>query len=183
MAQDHYITEFRQRTGMTQEALAALLRVNRSHLNMNERGERMLPAEATLRLLQLVQQMNDPAFAAEAVAPTPTPEQKEKLKQQLLQHAARKRHEADGLKRKITAHEKSEAQRGQMRVLLAAMKQMHAQQTPTPREAEWLAFQEKLGGFYYDYRDWEVEAYQRNCLRYTMLLKEAGEAERMVGEM
>jgi transcriptional regulator with XRE-family HTH domain len=183
MAQDHFIAEFRHRTGMTQEALAALLRVNRSHLNMNERGERILPAEATLRLLQLIQQMNDAAFAAEAAAPPPTQEQKEKLKQQLLQHAAQKRNEADGLKKKIKAHEKSEAQRGQMRVLLAAMKHMQAQQKLTERETEWLALQESLGGFYYDYRDWEIETYQSNCLRYAMLLKEAEEAERMAGEM
>jgi transcriptional regulator with XRE-family HTH domain len=183
MAQTHFIARFRERTGMTQEALAALLRVNRSQLNMNERSERMLPTETTLRLVQFTQMMSDPAFAAKAAPPVASPVQREKLQQKLLQHASRLRYKAAQLEKKIKTHEKAEAQRGQMRVLLAAMKSAHALQTPTAHEAKWLAFQESLGGFYYNYNDWEVEAYQLNLLTHRMLLLEAEEAERMAAEL
>ncbi len=78
-----YPKELRDRFGISQEAFAILLNCNRSHLNMAERGERLLPAGNVSLTLALLQQ----ASTGETITATKPPATFLKRRQATLQAA------------------------------------------------------------------------------------------------
>lgn len=173
-----WIASFRSRTGMSQSDLAAMLCTSRTNIAMTENGQRLLPVSPMLQLVQLMQLMNDPQVIAAVPVINSAPEQAEKLRDELWHHAARKRFEAAALLQKIQTYELQQVQRQQARVLFEAMARHHQQYAPIERQARWLAL--RTGSFADNSFNMQgATAYQMDRLRYTMLLKEAEEAERM----
>jgi transcriptional regulator with XRE-family HTH domain len=186
------IMELRQLTGLSQEYAAGLLDVSRTVIAMYESAGRSLATYALLYHTYLVMEMKKTENEQLATLPSVTDAAKAKWKRELEYTVLRCRHEADQLQCTIDDFNLKEDQHlGRLRMVPCAEKVIAslAEQSKTTgynpinqNHLKWLELQRQENS-----RDrFREEAWLEhkfNQLRYTMLLKEAEEAERLAGEM
>ena len=184
--------ELRQLTGLSQEYAAGLLDVSRTVIAMYETAGRSLAGHALLYNTYLVMEMKKPENEQLATLPAVTDAAKAKWKRELERTALLHRYEADKLQRSIDDFKTKETQRlGRLRMVPCADKVIAflAEQSKTTgynpineNHLKWLELQRQQNSRD-QFREEDWLEHQCNQLRYTMLLKEAEEAERLAGEI
>lgn len=184
--------ELRQMTGMKQEELAAMLGISRTAIAMHESSGRSLPRDAFFYHTSLWVEMTKPENQDGSESAGPSDSSLEQWKKELKRLIKQNRYTAEQLQRKITAYQEKESEQRNRQLLLRCMPKVQAQlmeqsrgtiwQPITKRHVEWLEIVKSCG----NYTRFDEAAYLqqlRDQLRYTMLIKEAEEAERMLAEL
>ena len=184
--------ELRELTGLSQEYAGGLLDVSRTAIAMYETENRSMASHALLYNTYLVMEMNKPENEQLATLPAVTDAAKAKWKRELERTAFQRRYEADKLQRSIDDFKTKQTQLlGRLRMVPCADKVIAflAEQSKTTgynpinqNHLEWLELQRQQNSRT-QFREEDWLEHQRNQLRYTMLLKEAEEAERLAGEI
>ena len=174
MSHPSFIQTFIEKTGISQEDLASLLKVSRSAVAMVCKGERSLPSHALLRLLQIEQAME---AMEEPVGPTFRG--MDKWKETLAFEIRNIRHRAEGLQRFINKYEARQEQWKQREKMLRVLEQQHQTTPPDEGEAKWLDMMKSLQ---YRYPGKDDEKYVRAAILVPLLLQEAAALEAIIRE-
>ena len=174
MSHHSWIHNFTDKTGLSQEDLATLLNISRSTVAMVCKGERSLPTQALLRLLQIEHTM-------EALEEPDGPNFRgmDKWKEKINFEIGELRYRAKVLQRFLTKYEARQAQWKQREKMFRVLEQQHQTTPPDEGEAKWLECMKPLQ---YRYPGKDDEKYVRATIQVPLLLQEAAALEAVIGE-